>query len=36
MKFLADRVKTRKRVTIFEYKTGKDNKKRKIKMSARV
>jgi hypothetical protein len=36
MKFLADNIKTRKRITLFEYKTGKNNKKRKIKMSARV
>jgi hypothetical protein len=36
MKTLADNIKTRKRITIFEYKTDKNKEKRKVKVSARV
>lgn len=36
MKTLADIVKTRKRITYFEYKINKNKEKRKVKISARV
>ena len=36
MKTLADNIKTRKRITYFEYKIDKNKEKRKVKISARV
>jgi len=36
MKILADNIKTRKRITYFEYKLDKNKEKRKVKISARV
>jgi hypothetical protein len=36
MKTLADNIKTRKRITYFEYKINKNNEKRKVKINARV
>lgn len=36
MKVLSDQIKTRKRITYFEYKTAKNWEKRKTKISARV
>lgn len=36
MKTLADNIKTRKRITYFEYKIDQNNNKRKIKMSWRI
>lgn len=36
MKTLADNIKTRKRITYFEYKINKNKEKRKVKISARI
>jgi len=36
MKILEDNIKTRKRITYFEYKIDKNKEKRKVKISARV
>jgi hypothetical protein len=36
MKTLADNIKTRKRITFFEYKIDKNKEKRKAKINARV